>query len=200
MSRTHGLWRWLAASAAAGALALGIAAAAAAAQADAPERFTAFAVNLGSARVEGGRSGPVYITIERWSTPEERQTLVDALLKSGPDELLEKMRQMPRVGFIRTPDSVAWNLHYASQIPEEGGGRRVLLATDRRIGFWEVYNNTRTVDYPFTLLEMHLDGDGRGEGRMSVLTKITATADRQHIVLESYSSEPVRLQSIRATE
>jgi hypothetical protein len=162
-----------------------------------PERFTAFAVNMGtSANPAGGNSGTVQITIERWSTPAERQRLLDTFSKGGPDALLAALRKTPRVGFIRTPDSVGWDLHYASRAPLEGGGRRIFLATDRPLRFWEVANNARTVDYPFTLVEMHLGPDGRGEGRLSLLTKITMSPDNRQIELENWSSEPVRLQDV----
>jgi hypothetical protein len=54
----------------------------------------------------------------------------------------------------------------------------------------------RIVDYPFTLIEMRLDKNNKGQGKMAVATKITLSKDKQHVELENYSSEPVRLTSI----
>ena len=45
--------------------------------------------------------------------------------------------------------------------------------TDRYISFWEAANRPRTVDYPFTLIEIRIGPDGKGEGKMSIATKVT---------------------------
>lgn len=165
----------------------------AAQQATLPEKLIANAISLGS----GGQAGVVQITIERWSTPEERQALVDAFRQKGADGLLSALRKTPRVGFVRTPNSLGWDLHYAFQVPTEGGGRRILIATDRSISFFEASRNTRSEDYPFTLIELRLDQESKGEGRMALATKITPGKDGKHIELENYGTEPVRLQNVR---
>lgn len=164
-----------------------------------PLTLTAFAVNLGGVRPPS-RPGtsPVTIKIERWSAPDERRQLVEMLMKGGPDRLLSALRKTPRTGYLRTPDSVGWNLHYAHEEPVEGAGRRIVLATDRPLGFWELYHRTRSLDYPFTLIEIRLDESGKGEGRMSVATRITSRGDT--IEIENYSSELVRLQSVRVEQ
>ena len=90
-----------------------------------------------------------------------------------------------------------YDLRYARQLPLPEGGRRILVATDRRIGMWEARNQPRSMDYPFTLIEIRTDKDGNGEGKLSVATKITYNKDKQTIVLENYASEPVRLQSVK---
>jgi hypothetical protein len=158
-----------------------------------PERFTANAVNISNV----GRTGatPLDLVIERWSTDSERDRLMEIFRSKGPDGLLDALRDLPRVGYLRTPDSLAYDLHYARQMPGEAGGRRIVLITDRPIGFWEARNRPRTIDYPFTLIEMRLNGDGRGEGKLSIATKITLNGDV--LVLEDYANQPVMLNDIR---
>src|SRR5207244_11194829 len=58
--------------------------------------------------------------------------------------------------------------------PLPDGGERVVMTTDRYIGFWEAANRPRSIDYPFTLIELHINANGEGEGKMSLATKITA--------------------------
>ena len=65
------------------------------------------------------------------------------------------------------------------------------------IGFQESRNQPRTVDYPFTLFEMHFDKSGKGEGKMAYGTKIDFNKKKQVVELENYSSEPVRLNELR---
>jgi len=159
-----------------------------------PERFTALAVNMGTPGPTG--AGTVEIAVTRWSTDEERDKLLNTLLEKGPDALLDALQSMPRVGYIRTPNSIGYDLHFArkAQIPD--GGERVILATDRRIGFWEAANRPRSIEYPFTLIELHIRPDGEGEGKMSLATKITTERDNKMIVLEDYASQPVLLTSV----
>ena len=161
------------------------------------ERFTAFAVSLGDIAQRSGASA-VDIVIDRWSTDAERQRLIEVLQAKGPNELLETLQDMREVGHIRTPDSIGYPLHYAHQTRTEEGGRRIVIATDRPIGFWEARNRPRTIDYPFTVIQMQLGRDGTGEGRMSVATRIIAHDNV--IELENYGTQPVMLKEIRAEE
>ena len=164
------------------------------------EQFTAFAVNMGTAFgvPRTGQAGTVDITIDRWSTDAERKGLVDAFLREGSgDALLHALQKTKRVGFIRLPNTLGYDLHYARQVPGEDGGRRIIIATDRRISFWEAREQPRTMDYPFTLIEMRLDKNDAGEGKLALATKISLSKDKQHIELENYGSEPVRLNEIK---
>lgn len=160
-----------------------------------PERFTAFAVSMGGIRTRAGAE-TVQINVKRWSTESERQRLIETLTTKGPNELLEVLRDLPETGTIRTPDSLGYPLHFAYQRKLDEGGRRVVIATDRPIAFWEAVNRPRRIDYPFTLIEMNLGADGTGEGRMSIATKIIA---RGNVVeLENYDTQPVMLNKIKA--
>jgi hypothetical protein len=157
-----------------------------------PERYTAMAVNM-----DRGAAGTVEIVVNRWSSDKDRTRLLSTLMEKGPEKLLDVLQDMPRVGYIRTPDSIGWDLHYAHEMPMPDGGKRVVLATDRRIGFWEAANRPRSIDYPFTVIEMHLNADGEGSGTMSVATKIIADKENKIITLENYGTTPVLLQNVR---
>jgi hypothetical protein len=162
---------------------------------DAGERFVATAVNLG----QPGPTGPltVEMVVNRWSTDAERDRLVAVLLEKGPDALLRVLQEMPSTGYIRTPDTLAYDLRFARKAPLADGGERIFLATDRYVGFWEASTRPRTIDYPFTYIEMRLGPDGRGEGKMSIFTKVIVDKEENAIVLENYGTQPVLLQNVR---
>ena len=107
------------------------------------------------------------------------------------------LQKLPKVGYIRTTQSLAWDLHYARKTPLDEGGRRIVLATDRPIGFWEARNQPRSIDYPFTILEMHLDKNDEGSGKILVGTKIYIDKKTNNIVLENYAQQPVMLNEIK---
>jgi hypothetical protein len=159
------------------------------------ERYVANAINMGTP----GRAsaGTVEMVVERWSTDAERDRLMAVLLEKGSDTLLDELQKLPRVGYIRTPNSIGYDLHYARKAPAEDGGEHVVLATDRYIAFWEAVNRPRTVDYPFTLIELHIGPDGKGEGKMSIATKIIYDKKKNEVVLENYQSQPVLLTEVR---
>ena len=160
------------------------------------ESFTAFAINMGT--MGTGANSSVDITIERWSSNAERDTLIKAFQTKQQEGLLSALQKVkPRVGFIRLPNTLGYDLPYAREHPDEDGGRRIVIATDRRIGFQEARNQPRTIDYPFTLIEMRLNRDNEGVGKMAVATKITWNKKKNVLELENYSSEPVRLNNIK---
>jgi hypothetical protein len=122
---------------------------------------------------------------------------MQALVEKGPEKLLDTLQELPRVGYFRTPNSIGYDLHYAWKAPLPDGGERIVLLTDRYIGFWEAANRPRTIDYPFTLIELHINRDGEGEGKMSVATKIRFDKETNTIELEDYQTQPVLLKSVR---
>ena len=157
------------------------------------ERFTAIAI-VNNARASG--AGIVQIDINRWSTAAEREKLLTALKKGGADALLDALQDTRPVGTIKTPDSLGYDLHFAHQTPLPDGGRRIVIATDRPIGFWEATRRPRTIDYPFTVIQMEIGKDGKGKGTMSYATKIIPAGDT--IVLENFDTQPVMLTEIKS--
>src|SRR4029078_3751356 len=67
------------------------------------ERYVANAIATGTPGPAA--AGSVEITIERWSSDAERDRLMTALLEKGPEKLLDELQRLPRVGYIRTPNS-----------------------------------------------------------------------------------------------
>lgn len=161
----------------------------------APERFTAFAINTSDVGRTGAQT--IDITIDRWTSDQQRDKLLNILLDKGPDELLSALQDAPVVGHIRNPSSLGYDLHYARRSPLPEGGERVVIATDRPIGFWEATNQPRSIDYPFTVVELHLNKDGEGDGKMSIAMKITGNRENKLIVLEDYANQPITLTQVR---
>jgi len=157
-----------------------------------PERFTAAGFDP-----ERGATGQIEIVVNRWSTDTDRNKLMSVMMNKGPEKLLDALQDMPRMGYIRTPDSVGWDLHFTRRIPQPEGGERVVLVTDRRIGFWEAANQPRSIEYPFTVIELRMNRDGEGEGKMSLATKIIADKENNIVTLENYDTQPVLLTNVK---
>jgi len=166
--------------------------AAAVSAAPAVERFTANAININA-----GAAGGIEIAIDRWSTDAERDRLMKVMMDKGPEKLLDALQDLPRVGYFRSPNSLGWDIHFARKVRGADGGERVVLVTDRRISFWEAANRPRTIDYPFTVIELRLNGEGQGEGKISVATKIIADKEANIVTLENFDTQPVMLTNVK---
>ncbi len=163
-------------------------------QREAGETFTAVALGAGGIN-SSPVATPVDIVIERWSTDAERRRALEAV-KEGQDELLHVLKGMPSTGRLQTPGALAWDLRYAHQEPMENGGRRIILATDRPMTAAEVFYQPRTIDYPFTVIELRLDASGKGEGKLSRATRIVASRNGKTIHIENYETQPVDLTQV----
>ena len=157
-----------------------------------PERYTANAINMNR-----GAAGTIEIVVNRWSSDKDRDRLMSVLLDKGPEKLLDVLQDMPRMGYFRAPGNLGWDVHFARKVPLPDGGERVVLVTDRRINFWEASNRPRSIDYPFTVIELRLNRDGEGEGKMSIATKIIPDKENNIVTLENYDIQPVLLTNVR---
>jgi hypothetical protein len=192
MSRTRALRT--AASLALGA-ALVVPLAASTASAKEPEllRLRAFAVDLNSR----ARTGTVDVVIERWSTPEETSNLKAIFLERGDDKLLSALQKTkPRCGYTRTSTSLGWDLYFARETPLPNGGRKIVLASDRPVSMWEARNQGRSMDYQFSLAEIRLGPNGKGEGKAIPYARLTFNKDTNTLEIENYQREPVRLNEV----
>jgi hypothetical protein len=168
--------------------------------------ITAFAVNMGSVGPAGATT--VQITVDRWSTADERKDILATMVEmSNQDALLKALQKSSVKGRFRIPGlqgpdphqlRLGHDIRYAWQSPLPDGGTRIVLGTDRYIGFQEARDRPRTMDYPFTLIEIRINKAGEGEGKMAIATMIDFDKAKQQLILENYSSEPVRLTKVDA--
>src|SRR5262245_34128034 len=161
---------------------------------------------LNMSNIATGANQSIRINIDSWSSPAQRQHLIDTFLEKKQDGLLRELEKQPEHGRFNFPGymgpdpnnvmRLGTDIRYAMSFPGEDGGRRIVIITPRVIGFREARNQPRTVDYPFTLFELRFDKGGKGEGRMAYATQINFDKKKNAIELENYSSEPVRLNNL----
>ncbi len=101
------------------------------------------------------------------------------------------------VGTIREQQSLSYDLGYSRSFDTEGGGRQIILATDRRIGFAESWRSSRTLDYNVSLIILNLDAEGRGDGQLMLGAEFVWDDAKNQVVITNFASEPIRLTSVR---
>lgn len=198
MSHTR-LSRILVPAALASALALSFAASRALAKEKVPEllRISANTVNLNN----GVRTTSIDIVIERWSTAEEAAKLKAVLIETGEDKLLSALQSIkPRCGYARTSTSLGWDLYFARETELPDGGRKIVLASDRPVGMWEARSSGRSMDYQFSLAEMRVGADGKGEGKAIPRAQVVFNKEKNMLEIENWDREPVRLIEVKFSE
>ena len=164
-----------------------------------PQHFSAFAVSTGGPRTAGG-AGQVEITITRWSTEDETARFLKALRSGGHDALIEEFQDAEPVGKIRAPGTLGFDLRYAYQEDLGDGLRRLVLATDRPMSFSETVNRPPSADYPFTYIELRVNQDGRGDGKLALASAIAANRSGTMLQIYNYDTQPILLNEVRQVD
>jgi hypothetical protein len=163
-------------------------------------KLQATAIDPGAVTPTGGRAagaGILEVGINHWTTDAEHARLAAILAEKGPDAFMDALDDLRPAGYIRTPTSLGWNIHYARQIALPGGGRRIIFATDRPMGFWELWHQPRSAQYEYLLGEVRVGPDGRGSGTLVPAARIDYHEPTRTIEIEQYASEPVRLTQVQ---
>ncbi|HZN54788.1 MAG TPA: hypothetical protein VFB67_05655 [Candidatus Polarisedimenticolaceae bacterium] len=94
----------------------------------------------------------IRLTIDRWSTPEERKAYVEAIKSGGSSALASAMEKLD-VGSIQVEQNLRYPIAYAikAQTPK---GELIRVATNRPIGFVESMRGFVSLDYPIGVVEL----------------------------------------------
>ena len=108
-----------------------------------------------------GKTVGVKVTINRYSTQEDRQVLVAAFKKGQHQGLVKALQDMKPVGRIAITGTLGYDLSYIALIPSPTG-RKIRFAANRWIRFGEAYNNTQSQSFDLTAGEFDLnDADNK---------------------------------------
>ena len=163
---------------------------------DSEERFRAIAVVMGN--VATGRNSSIDIVISRWTTPEEREALLEVLMTGDQNAFRQALTKQEMTGWMRLPDTLRQEFRYAwVRSQREDGSREIIIATDRIIPFVEAWNRPRSFDYDITLIEMELDENNEGSGIAAVGVKFKVEGN--NLTIENFGTQPVNLNRIRKT-
>lgn len=157
-----------------------------------PEEFTAIAANISNVGATG--LVPVTIRVERWTPSEEQEKLLSALRDKGQDEFLKELTRVKAVGWIATPTSLRYDFFYAHQQPTDTG-RRIMMITDRPMQFAERMSAAPSRDYPFSVIELHLNKDNRGTGTLAQLVQLRLVGN--FLGIENLATAPIKLNDLK---
>ena len=124
-----------------------------------PETIDATA--MGTSTQMGAVIG-VTVIIYDYSTPEDRQVLVQAFTKGQNQGLVNALTKMRSVGRISITGTLGYDLSYIKMFPTPTG-RKIRFITNRQLRFGEVYANSQTVSYNLTAGEFDVNDSDKSK-------------------------------------
>ena len=103
-----------------------------------------------------GKNFGVKIIIYEFSSPEDRQALLEAFQHGQNDGLVNALEKMKSVGRIQIPGTVGYDLSFIREILTPTG-RTIRFVTNRKIAFGENYWSTQTKSFNLTAGEIQLN-------------------------------------------
>jgi hypothetical protein len=109
-----------------------------------------------------GRNFGVKIIIYEFSSPEDRDILVQAFQNGQNDGLVNALEKMKSVGRITIPGTIGFDLSYIREILTPTG-RTIRFVTNRKIAFGESYWNAQTKSFNLTAGEINLNDSDKSK-------------------------------------
>jgi hypothetical protein len=165
----------------------------AAPQAKLPAQYAAVAVGQGGSAA--GKTFGLTVIIDSLTTNGERDELLGILAQKGQDGVVSALEDTKDKGRIAPTGSVGTGMRFARIYPTKNGGQHIILATNRPIAFGELYNGTRSRDYPIGIVVLDVDKDGKGTGSFAPACKVKFNKKKE-LEIEHYGQKPFRLANV----
>ena len=161
-----------------------------------PERFEGRIANTGTF----GNAGSNFfsIQVDEYTSDEEFIEFLEILAGGGPRRLGDAFLRSQKGRIVI--NSLGYDIALARSTPAESG-RVVRVFTVRHLGFDESVLQTRSREYPFGMIELHLDRNGRGEGVLVVAARLQLNPDGGLAVetfRETFGTPAFRLLNVEA--
>ena len=142
------------------------------------------------------RSTSFNLSIRDFTSDEDAQRYLTMLVEGDQFALLDKIRNND-LGFMSAHGSLGRRLLVVRRAQLPDGKTRIMAAFERWQTFAEVRGGYRTQDYPFAIIELILDANGRGSGTFIAAAKIDMKRDKKtgqyQLELENFGTYPHRV-------
>jgi hypothetical protein len=140
------------------------------------------------------QSVPIRVRLERLTADDRVGDLVRVARENG-ESALRRALETESVGRLEINGRLGDPIAYARRI-EDADGVHLLLIAERSLSLREIFGNRRSVDYPFTVVEIDLAADGSGSGNFYGAARIRPRKDGE-IELDGLSPLPARLLAVK---
>src|ERR1700675_3285850 len=125
-----------------------------------------------------GTEFPVTLTIYEYSTPAEKQILIEAFQNGKDQGLFNALSKMKAVGHIAVSGTLGYDVSYIQVIPTSTG-RKIRFVTNRLLRFGEGYRDSLSASYNLTAGELDLNDADKTKSTGAFYPEAQLTIDKQ---------------------
>jgi len=161
---------------------------------DKPKRETIQAQAKGQ-NGAAGENFTVTVSIDSYSTPDDRMSLYIALTQGGQAALSKSLSNMKSKGWVAVTGTPGYSIAYARLIPTKDG-RKIRLITNRPIELQGAGARARSNDDDMSALELNLGKDeSKNSGTLIIGLRVKLDKDKK-FVFESNGASPWELVNV----
>lgn len=139
-----------------------------------------------------GQNIGVTVIIYDYSTPADRQILVDAFTKGQNQGLVNALTKMKAVGRISITGTLGYDLSYIRLIPTSTG-RKIRFITNRQIRFGEAFFDTQSQSLNLTAGELDLNDSDKSKNTGFLYPAAELVIDKQGELQIDLNQNPWKL-------
>jgi len=158
-----------------------------------PEAYSAVAIGTGGS--VGGSTIQFDFRITEYTTDEELNKFAALLKEKGPDALRRALENEDR-GRINPAGRIGNQIAVARK-RQQGADTIITIVTARVMPFTELYRSGRSTDYPFGFLQVKLNGQAEGTGKIMAAAKIKFNRKNGQYEIESYGNQYIKAVNVR---
>jgi hypothetical protein len=125
-----------------------------------------------------GKNVTVRLIIYEFSTPEDRQILIESYKKGQNDGLANALEKMKAVGRITIPGTLGFDVSYIHET-KTPTARTIRFVTNRKIAFGEAYWSTQSQSFNLTAgeIRINLQDKNKSDGVLFPASQLTINKD-----------------------
>jgi hypothetical protein len=140
-----------------------------------PETIEATAMGTGT---QMGQVIGVTLDIYEWSTPEDRQILIDAFTKGQNQGLVNALSKMKAVGHCAITGTLGYDVSYI-RMTNTPTGRKIVFVTNRQIRFGEAFFDSNSQSFNLTAGEFEINDSDKNKSTGVVYPAAQLVIDKE---------------------
>lgn len=140
-----------------------------------PETIEATAMGTG---LQMGEAIGVTLDIYDFSTPEDRQVLIQSFMKGQNQGLVNALSKMKAVGHCSITGTLGYDVSYI-RMTNTPTGRKIVFVTNRQIRFGEAFFDTQSQSFNLTAGEFELNDTDKNKSTGVVFPAAQLIIDKQ---------------------
>jgi hypothetical protein len=142
-----------------------------------------------------GQNIGVTLNIYEFSTPADRQLLVQAFEKGQSQGLSNALQRMRAVGHVEITGTLGYDCSYI-KMTQTPTGRKIVFVTNRPITFGEAWTDSRTMSYDLTAGSIEINDQDKSKSAGVLYPMAQIVLDKEGQLKLELNQNPWRLSDV----